>query len=158
MTQNQWKYLLPFFCISLLPWSTKAIAHGSKIDYREAKTIEIQATYDNNEPMANAQVVIYSPEDPAKPWSKGTTDEEGRFSFTPDTEQQGDWDIKVRQAGHGSIVSIPIDEEGITTSVTSNSWATGASDYTPLQKALLGVTSAWGFVGTALFFARRKTQ
>ena len=158
MIQNQWKYLLPLLCMSFLPWSTKAFAHGSKIDYRETKAIEIQATYDNNEPMANAQVVIYGPDNPTKPWGKGTTNEQGRFTFTPDTEQQGNWDIKVRQAGHGNIISIPISSEGIAASQTNNALAGGQSNYTPLQKTLLGVTTAWGFVGTALFFARRKTQ
>lgn len=156
MTKNQWQYLLPCLCISLLIWSSKVLAHGSNIEYRQTTAIEIQANYDNNQPMANAQVIVYSSENPTKPWLKGTTDEKGRFTFTPDPNQQGSWDVKVRKAGHGNIVTIAMDEEGLIISENSN--YSEVHHYTPLQKAFLGLAGTWGFVGTALFFTRRKTE
>ena len=155
MTKNQWQYLLPCLCISLLIWSSKALAHGSNIEYRQTTAIEIKATYYYNQPMANAQVVVYSPDNPSKPWVKGTTDEKGHFTFTPDTNQYGNWDVKVRKAGHGNIVTIAMDEESLIIA-ENNNYSEG--HYTPLQKAFLGITTAWGFVGTALFFTKRKTE
>ena len=42
------------------------------------------------------------------PWHKGFTDEQGKFTFIPDYDNQGNWSIKVRSAGHGSLINIPI--------------------------------------------------
>ena len=98
--------------------------------------------------MAGGQVTVYAPDDPSTPWLTGTCDEEGRFIFTPDLSKSGTWDVQVRQSGHGDIVHIPIEEGGqLATS--------GSTGYTPLQIVLMGVSVAWGLVGTALFFSRR---
>jgi hypothetical protein len=61
-----------------------AQAHGARIQAREATSVEIEATYDSGEPMAEAGVEVYDPTDPQTPRFIGTTDGEGRFSFTPD--------------------------------------------------------------------------
>jgi len=105
------------------------------------------AAYDSGEPMAGAQVTIYAPDDPSTPWLTGVCDDEGRFSFTPDTAKTGTWDVQVRQAGHGDIVHIPI---GVAS--TGN----GGGGNTPLQIVLMAVCVVWGSIGTALYFARRR--
>ncbi|MEM9771373.1 MAG: hypothetical protein AAF889_07200 [Cyanobacteria bacterium P01_D01_bin.73] len=86
-----------------------AAAHGAHIQYEvisrpSGPVTRVSARYDSNEPMAAAQVSIYSPEQPNKPWVTGQTDAEGYFEFAPN--QQGAWDIKVRQAGHGALVTM----------------------------------------------------
>ena len=110
--------------------------------------------------MDNAQVTVYAPDEPSTPWTKGTTDEEGRFSFVPDPSQPGNWEVRVRQAGHGDIISIPVESAANADQSTQSSneavISGDESGQTPMQKALLGAAGAWGFVGTALFFARRK--
>ena len=135
----------------------RVLAHGANIEYRETEAITIQAKYDDGKPMANAQVVIYAPSDRATPWLKGTTDEFGNFSFVPNTsaENAGDWDIKVRQSGHGDITTIPI--EGGKLAVNKMTATSGAS-YTPSQKLVMAAAVGWGFVGTALFFSRSKSK
>lgn len=140
-------FLLLF--IPLVGWSTKASAHGATVDYQTVQAISINAVYDGGQPMADAQVTVYAPNDPSTPWSTGTTDEQGRFTFTPDADQPGNWEVKVRQAGHGDIVTIPVGETVAEA---------GSDSYTPVQKALLGAAGAWGFLGTALFFARKKSD
>lgn len=152
-----------------LGWMPRALAHGSTIQFRTTQAIEIQAHYDGGTPMSEAQVAVYAPSDPTTPWMQGVTDEEGRFTFTPDLEQPGYWDVKVRQAGHGSIASIPVGEAAETaiaaedaaaapaeaaTAVAPAQWS--GRDYTPLQKWTMAAAGIWGFVGTALFFTRRK--
>jgi nickel transport protein len=98
--------------------------------------------------MAGAQVTVYAPNDPSTPWLTGVCDDEGRFSFTPDSSESGTWDIQVRQAGHGDIVHIPVG---------AASAGTGDSDsYSALQIILMAACVIWGSVGTALFFMRRK--
>ena len=151
MNKNQWQYLLILFLLPLFTWPVKVVAHGSKIKYRKTQAIEIYAAYDNEQPIANGQVIIYAPEDPSNPWLTGVTDEKGYFTFIPDAAQTGNWDVKVRKAGHGAIATIPITD-------SQPNQVSRQEIYTPWQKALLGVSGTWGFVGTALFFSKRKSE
>lgn len=150
-----------YFFFTLLAFFTipkTALAHGANIQYRETSAITIQAKYDDGTPMANAQVVVYAPSDRATPWVKGTTDDAGDFSFVPDgtAENAGDWDIKVRQSGHGDITSIPIADGKLADVADARSL--GASGYTPSQKIVMAAAVGWGFLGTALFFSRSKSD
>lgn len=123
-------------------------AHGARIEYTVSTTIDIVATYDSGEPMAGAQVTVYAPDDPSTPRLTGVCDDEGRFSFTPDSSEPGTWDVQVRQAGHGDIVHIPIGG--------SAEGSGAAGDYTVLQIVLMAVCVVWGSIGTTLYFLRRK--
>ncbi len=152
------KWLSPLLFLGILCQPEETLAHGARITYSETRGIQIVATYDQGNPMANAQVVIYAPNDPATPWLKGETDSQGSFSFVPDVDQPGNWDVQVRQSGHGSIISIPVAAES-STSETAITPATSAdSDYTLGQKMLMSVSAVWGFVGTALFFSRQPRK
>jgi nickel transport protein len=121
-------------------------AHGARITYTVSTTVDIVATYDNGEPMAGAQVAVYAPDDPSTPRLTGVCDDEGRFSFTPDSSEPGTWDVQVRQAGHGDIVHIPI----------GGSTEGSGGGYTALQIVLMAVCVVWGSIGTALYFLRRR--
>ena len=153
---NKLYFFLTLLALSAVP--KQVLAHGANIGYRQTSAITIEAKYDDGTPMANAQVVIYAPSDRATPWLKGTTDDSGNFTFVPDTDAEnvGDWDVKVRQAGHGDITSIPVTgnrENAADTQLSS----TGAG-YTPSQKVFMAAAGVWGFIGTALFFARSKSS
>ena len=133
-------------------------AHGANIEYRETSAVTIQAKYDDGTPMKKAQVVIYAPSDRATPWVQGTTDESGKFTFVPsrDSRNLGKWDVKVRQSGHGTITSIPIQNDKLAVKqMTAPSIGSG---YSPSQKFMMAAAVGWGFVGTALFFSRSKSQ
>lgn len=154
-----------YFCLTLLTLlsgSTKVLAHGANIQYRQTSAIAIQAKYDDGTPMANAQVVIYAPSDRATPWLKGETDSQGNFSFIPDTDPQnaGNWDIKVRQSGHGDITSIPIEQNSLDESanIPQAQVMSAGAGYSIAQKAVMAAAVGWGFVGTALFFTRSKSH
>lgn len=126
-----------------------ALAHGAHIQSRTAAAVEIQASYDTGEPMAEAQVQVYAPEDPQTPVLTGVTDEAGKFVFVPD--QSGDWEISVRQAGHGDIAVVPVETGGTIAEEFTNSTA-----LTPLQRVIVAGAVTWGCIGTALFFWRGK--
>lgn len=126
-----------------------AEAHGANIQTRNRTVVEIQAAYDSGEPMAEAQVKVYDPTNPQSPRFAGETDKAGQFSFTPD--QLGDWEVTVRQAGHGAITTIPIDDNG-TIAVNFP----GNSQLTALQKSVISGAIIWGCIGTALYFQRSK--
>jgi nickel transport protein len=135
--------------LAVLGQAGRAIAHGAKLEYKTTQALEIQASYDSGEPMANAQITVYAPGS-SDPWLKGNTDDKGRFTFSPDTTKPGNWEVKVRQAGHGDIATIPVGNAA-TTLINR-----GSTGNTPAQTAVMAASVLWGFVGTALFFARRK--
>ena len=152
---KQIKWLSSLLCLPILTWSGDVLAHGARITYQETRGIKITAIYDQGDPMTDAQVVIYAPADPTNPWLKGETDAQGHFSFVPDFNQVGNWDIKVRQAGHGALISIPITADSTSDVATNSVTPQPDSSYTLRQKILMSVSGVWGFVGTALFFSRQ---
>lgn len=137
-------------------WSHGAIATVTR-------TFSIEAHYSSGQPMASAQVVVYSPNNPNEPWTTGQTNEQGEFEFNPDAD--GNWEVVVRQAGHGTTVSVPVvpltqAAQIANTSQPTASLATAVSSSEPLSNPLQRWASAgaalWGLVGTALFFSRGK--
>jgi nickel transport protein len=134
--------------LMLLVLPAQALAHGVNIEYSSDIEIVIVAKYDTGTPMAGAQVAVYAPDDPATPWLTGVCDDEGVFSFTPDTSIPGTWDVQVRLAGHGGIVHIPVGEGAASSG--------GLGGYSWLQIAIMAACVIWGSVGTALYFRRRR--
>lgn len=151
--------------------STPAHAHGVNITYQETQAIALEARYEGGQPMSGAQVAVFSPADPQTPWLRGTADESGRFIFAPDPAQPGNWEVQVRQAGHGEILVIPIGGDGAmgtaesaapatrapatSPSATNSSISRSSSGLTPIQRFIMAASVIWGCVGTALFFSRR---
>lgn len=135
--------VLAAFCLPATSY-----AHGTKIEYTIATTIEIVAKYDSGELMAGAQVTVYSPDNPSIPWLTGTCNEEGRFSFKPDLSIPGTWDIQVRQAGHGDMIHIDIEEGAVT--------GGSSSDYSTGQIIIMAACVIFGIAGISLYFMRRK--
>jgi nickel transport protein len=141
--------LLALLLLAIFSIAGLAAAHGVTIDYTIAMTVQLTGTFDSGEPMANAQVTVYAPDDPADPWLVGEADENGAFSFVPDPDMPGTWDVQMRTAGHGDMVHIPIGTDGALSASTG---------MTPGQIILMSASVIWGFVGTALYFsARRRT-
>ncbi len=145
----------------------EVIAHGALIEATQT-AVTIKATFDNGEPMAAAQVLIYSPSDPKTPWIEGQTDEKGYFLFSPEGASAGQWEATVRQAGHGGTTTFAVEgTEGLADSAsgagasraTSGAGTSGAlprpTSAPPLQRWISMAAIIWGFVGTALFFARK---
>lgn len=125
-----------------------AAAHGVELSYDAREGIEITARFDSGDPMAEAQVTVYAPGEPSEPWLKGSCDEAGKFFFVPDPALPGTWEVQVRQAGHGGMIRIDVEEGNIE--------AGGPTGFTTLQKVVMALAVVWGCVGTALYFRRRK--
>lgn len=131
-------------------------AHGIVLGHDVLdQVIRVYADYDSGESMAGAQVQVFSPQDIQNPWFVGTVDPLGHFYFLPDAGIPGTWEVMVRQAGHGGIVRIEVDEADNDRADISSSSGLRAG-FSPVQRGLLMGTTVWGFVGTALFFAGRK--
>jgi nickel transport protein len=143
-------FVVLFALLLTLGLPASSLAHGARIEYRVATTVEITASYDDGTPMAGGQVTVYAPDDPSTPWLTGVCDENGGFTFTPDPTKPGIWDVQVRQAGHGDMIHVEIGG--------GKGAMVGSTGSTPLQIALMAACVVWGFVGSALFFSRSKTQ
>ncbi|MEO0867344.1 MAG: carboxypeptidase-like regulatory domain-containing protein [Cyanobacteria bacterium J06642_11] len=127
-------------------WSHGAIATVTP-------TFSIEASYASGEPMALAQVVVYSPDAPTEPWATGKTDQQGTFEFAPDTD--GNWEVVIRQAGHGTTVHVPVGTTAQPPSAQASASTTLASNG-PFRRWASAGAGLWGLVGTALFFSRGK--
>jgi nickel transport protein len=156
----RWKYALPVLLLSTASIPERAAAHGANIEYQKISAVEIEARYDSGTPMAEAQVSVYTPDDPAKPWKTGLTDSRGRFVFIPDPAKSGLWEVKVRQAGHGDLIAIPVAPPGEAPGDTPSGTDAIAPDSpfgsNSLPTWVAAAAVIWGFVGTALFFSRFK--
>lgn len=152
---SRWKIILVALAttltISLIWTAGYTQAHGTAIDYRTTTAIEITARFDNGEPMSQAQIIVYAPNDPATPWLKGQSDDQGRFIFAPDPTIPGNWTVSVRTGGHGEMLHISLGEDTATLNGQVN-----RSGPTTLQTLLMSVSGVWGFIGTALYFSRGK--
>lgn len=126
-------------------------AHGALLDYSHSAGITVQARYDTGQPMADAQITVYAPDNPTRPWLTGIGDAEGRFSFVPDPDLPGTWSVQGRHAGHGAMIHIPVNPE-------QPEQISGQQGYTAGQRALMAACVLWGCIGTALFFSRRRAS
>ncbi|PZD74363.1 hypothetical protein C1752_01124 [Acaryochloris thomasi RCC1774] len=149
------KRLVPVLGLLISVWTMPTVlAHGTAVNYRiTPKAVEIEAAFDTGEPMANAQVTVYAPDGATQPWLTGKFDSKGHFAFTPPADQTGTWQVKVRQAGHGKILNIPIGAENAAETATVSS-----EPASPMVRSLLGVVVIGGFVLTAILFSSRKKQ
>jgi nickel transport protein len=93
---------------------TSALAHSVETDYLvNGSTLDFQSIYSTGEPLDGAEVTIYAPNNPDQPWAEITADAEGRFNFTPDVSIPGNWEVVIRQDGHGDIWTVPVTSAGI---------------------------------------------
>ena len=103
--------------------------------------------YDTGEPMANAKVLIFAPEE-TKATFTTQSDSKGVFYLIPD--KAGTWTMQVRdKGGHGMRINLPVDESMQLTQ------ASKSSGMTYLQKVLAALCVVWGCIGTALYFRRK---
>jgi nickel transport protein len=175
------KFNLALFCLAggILTQTVPVLAHGVKVEHHSVAAIAVAAQYDSGQPMAEAQVLVYAPDNSSQPWLTGVTDKEGKFTFTPPTDQAGNWEVAVRQGGHGNMITIPwqpetkvidsTDTANASSALTSNTnqgtpeiTAASVPDanaaLSPVQRGVTLGAVIWGFVGTALFFSRSKGE
>lgn len=152
-----WLYGVGFVLVCGQPgWSHAAIATVTQ-------TFSVKANYSSGQPMAAAQVLVYSPQDPSEPWFTGQTNEQGEFEFKPDIN--GNWEVVIRQAGHGTTVSVPVgtqvaqvQDSPIKTQPTAALVASSEPLASPIQRWVSAGAAFWGLIGTVLFFSRGKNS
>lgn len=141
-------YSATFAAIAVVLSAGAAIAHGTSVQVQTTEAVQIQATYDSGEPMAEAAVQVFAPDDLENPVFSGRTNEAGQYLFVP--TGPGDWEVSVRQAGHGDIVVIPVEADGAIASTFVDD-----GRLSRLQRIVIAGAITWGCIGTALYFGQR---
>ncbi|MEM9136676.1 MAG: hypothetical protein AAGB01_04940 [Cyanobacteria bacterium P01_F01_bin.42] len=92
-----------------------ALSHGVQTDYLLSPKdgLALDVTFSTGEPMAEAPVKIYSPDNLDTPWFEGKTDEDGKFNFQPDKSMEGEWTVEIGELSHADILSVPVQSGGI---------------------------------------------
>lgn len=91
----------------------KALGHGVETNYLYSSQLDLRSIYSTGEPMDAAKVTVYAPNRFEEPWLTGFTDTQGKFSFLPDADLEGDWFVVIEQEGHGDILTVPVTAEGV---------------------------------------------
>ena len=140
------KKYLALFILYISTMSINLYAHGTKYKIIKPKTITIQATFEDDTPMSNSNVLIFAP-GATKSSEKTKSDSSGLFQFTPN--KPGQWIIQVRdKGGHGMRINLEVTESlQILESQKHN-------NMTYAQKIIMAICVIWGFVGTAFYFKK----
>jgi len=126
-------------------------SHGVNVIWElRGDSVHVTGSFDDGQPMDNAQVTVFSGAAPSEPYLTGVTDESGKFSFLPDRVESENWDVQLRKAGHGEIVHISLSD--------APTMQGGHGRFSVMQIVLMAVCVVWGFTGTALFFASKREK
>jgi len=100
--------------LGLVIFPGAALAHSVMTDYQlTSGSLQIQSSFSTGEAFQGATVVVYSPQDPTKPWFKGKTDQTGKFVFHPDPSISGNWSVEIGEGGHRDQLIVPVSDRGI---------------------------------------------
>ena len=136
-----------------------AWAHAAQTDFlvdlfAAELQLEFTASFSTGEPMADAMVLVYAPENREAPWEEAITDEAGHYTFKPDANLVGDWRLEFQKDGHEDIRIVPIDDLGIDYQNISHGGNTDFHLYAHIREGLSVLSAA--SVGTfAMVFKRR---
>ncbi|MEB3213306.1 MAG: carboxypeptidase regulatory-like domain-containing protein [Leptolyngbyaceae bacterium] len=152
----------PLALLAIAGFAPRAIAHMIETDFSLfGEELEFQSTFSTGEPVQEAQVTIYSPDNPDEPWAELTTDEEGRFSFNPDEAIAGNWEIRIDQGiGHTDLWTVPVNaERGVDyDNITSGTpeEPTYFASMNPYVLGGVGVLGLGAFAGGLAYAARNR--
>lgn len=104
--------LLPSLIIKPAPIFAHAVETNYSLDLL-TKELQLTTTYSTGEALELADVQVFAPNQPDRPWLTAKTDKEGKFVFQPDRQLQGEWTILINQEGHADILKVPVDNQGI---------------------------------------------
>lgn len=113
--------LLMFFALS--PSVVQAHGAESRVEI-DGSTITVTALYDTGETMSEAQIVIYTPDDPQNGWLAGVADTDGVYRFDLDNTLEGRWAVSIRTAGHGEILYLDVAADGTVSAEGDSSGTT----------------------------------
>src|SRR6056297_89939 len=123
-------------------------AHGVVHSVSRDEAVIVNAMYQGDEPMAYAEVKVFSPSDREVEYQNARTDKNGKFAFYPD--QKGEWTVQVNDGmGHGFTEKVDVSTIGEMGHTHGGLSAT--------HKAVMAICVVWGFAGFYFYFKRKQT-
>jgi nickel transport protein len=152
--------LLSVFGFSLFCNPPDGHAHGTDYSLVEETTLTAVAFhYSDGEPMAYAEVLVFSPQDPKVEHQNGRTDKHGKFAFCPD--MPGTWRITANDGmGHLCQATVEVgqgDATGKADRPRQETAVAPAVEGTRTLKIIAGL-SLIGNLGFASWFLNRKSR
>ena len=124
-------------------------AHGVHHSVTRDEAVIVNAMYQGNEPMAYAEVKIYSPADSEVEYQNARTDKNGKFAFYPD--MKGEWTIKVNDGmGHGFTEKVDVS------TIHDAGHSHAHSGLSATHKVIMTICIVWGFAGFYFYFKSRQ--
>jgi nickel transport protein len=137
-----------------------AQAHSVQTDYLMSDKLEFTTQYSSGVPLQQANVRVFAPGHPDKPWFEGKTDANGKFSFKPDQKIPGEWEVRIGHGDHGDILEVPVTKNGVEVDKISSAIPSetkyGTSNVETWQFTVVGAIAAGGALGTSLLISRRS--
>lgn len=145
------KLLMPLLLLAVVGFPARALAHAMETNYvlEEANKVQFTAVFSTGEPLKNAKVKIYAPNNPSEPLMETQTDENGQFTLDTDQKMPGEWEVSIGKAGHQDILTVPVTPKGVNLNEISEVPA-NQSPQVPLVAIVLS-----GGMGSALLATRR---
>lgn len=148
------RFIVLLALMAVIGVAPRAIAHSVETDFEfTAEGLEFTSQFSTGEPFENAEVQVFSPDNPTEPWMTGTTDENGRFSFQPDESISGEWEVRFGEGDHGDLWTVPVNEMGIDLDNISDAEPQFFASH-PL--VLTGVIGLGTVAGLALYLSRKE--
>ncbi|MEM8777951.1 MAG: hypothetical protein AAGF26_03580 [Cyanobacteria bacterium P01_G01_bin.49] len=135
--------------LGMITLPAKTLAHTMQTNYLFSDKLEFQSVYSTDEVAKNAEVIIFAPNNLEDPWLEARTDENGRFSFLPDTSITGNWEVQIIDEGHGEIIFVPVTDQGVDFDNISREYRQdlhySSMPISPVQSLLItaGVGALW---------------
>ena len=134
-------------CILLAVTLALPAVWGHSVHYDEVSAKGVRFSHAPGSPMKQAKVKIFAPGVTDKPALTLTTDDDGVVLFSPTAP--GTWVLMARDnAGHVKRVNVDVGADHSHHGDTL-SW---------MQKLIMALAVAWGAIGTALYFSRRRRR
>lgn len=133
----------------VLTLASTAMAHDLALRVEQAQpAVIVYATYGGSEPVTDADVSVFSPDNQQSPFQTGLTDVKGVFAFVP--SESGEWLVVFDDGyGHRAERKIAVDFQG-------DGAASTGSERSTLDKAVLGVSMIFGLTGVFLWLQTRR--
>ena len=133
--------ILTIFTLVYLPNNS----HGHRIHLDViSQTVEVEAYYGDGKPIRNGTITVYR--ENGDIFLKGTTDNDGKFSFKVEEEITGTLTIEIEQTGHRAEVEIGsyVHRDG--------------DDFPMLYRVIAGFGYLLGLAGLASLYAGWKMK
>ena len=141
-----------YFVLGLFVCSSTGMAHGINLHVVE-RSVSVEVTHEDGSPLQEGEAKVYAPLNTDQPFLHGKTDEDGHFTFFPDST--GVWRVVVGDSmGHAVTRNVTVASSSEHTTkhdhpITSDHDHKAGHDhyFSRLQGVIVGLSVIFGIWG-----------